>query len=302
MKEIRHIPVLLNEVLDIFDAIQKTKPDKHIVLVDCTLGMGGHSSKLYEKLKKGTLVSLDLDLKSIQYCINTYNFDSSSMPISDGKNTFTIWKKIDEEKSWIIVHARFSQIESVLNILGFYGYDLLLADLGFSNFQIKKTQRGLSFDSKGNLSMNLSDSVDNKLRNLLKNKLLIRGVLQRYTDLPDHTIKRVVNNIANYQSELNTNVDLIKAINLPKYIVRKVFVAFRIYSNDEEFELNTLINFISRQKSGVSLIITFSNFESSLVEQGNYRFGIIEPNIKEILENDQARSAKLYKIYSSESE
>lgn len=299
MKEIRHIPVLLNEVLDIFDEIHRTKSDKHFVLVDCTLGMGGHSSKLYEKLKKGTLVSLDLDLKSIKYCISTYNFDSSPVPISDGKNIFNIWRRNDEKKSWIIVHARFSQIENVLKTLGFCEYDLLLADLGFSNFQINKTQKGLSFDKKGNLSMNLSDSDDIRLKNLLKNKSLIQYVLQRYTNLPEHTIKRIANNIVNYQGYFKTNIDLINAIKLPKHIVRKVFVAFRIYSNDEENELKTMISFVSKQKSAVSLIITFSNFESSLVEQGDYRFEIIEPNIKEILENDQARSAKLYKIYHS---
>ncbi len=302
MKEIRHIPVLLDKVLEIFDDIKNTKSNKRFVLIDCTLGMGGHSSKLYEKLEKGVLVSLDLDLKSIQYGISTYNFDSSPVPISDGEDCFQTWRKNEGEKSWIIVHSRFSKIEKVLRTLEYDAYDLLLADLGFSNFQIYKTQKGLSFDKQGNLSMHLTDSDDIRLKNLLKDKVLIQKVLQRYTNLPEHTIKRIANNIVNYQGYLKTNIDLINAIKLPKHIVRKVFVALRIYSNDEENELRTLIDLISRQKSAVSLIITFSNFESDLVEQGDYRFEIIEPNIREILENDQARSAKLYKIFNSKSD
>lgn len=54
-----HISVLLDESIDML----QVKPDG--IYVDCTLGRGGHSSKILEKLTTGRLIAFDLDQNAI---------------------------------------------------------------------------------------------------------------------------------------------------------------------------------------------------------------------------------------------
>ena len=60
-REVRHIPVLLNEVLDAL------RPDAGDIVVDCTLGLGGHSVELLKRVQPdGKLIALDFDASNIE--------------------------------------------------------------------------------------------------------------------------------------------------------------------------------------------------------------------------------------------
>ncbi len=55
-RETRHVPVLLKEVLEVIDP----KPGQ--VVVDCTLGLGGHSAEILKRIwPKGKLIGFDFD-------------------------------------------------------------------------------------------------------------------------------------------------------------------------------------------------------------------------------------------------
>ena len=59
-KEYQHIPVLAKEAINLLNI----KPDG--VYVDCTLGGGGHSSLILEKLTSGMLIGIDQDEYAIE--------------------------------------------------------------------------------------------------------------------------------------------------------------------------------------------------------------------------------------------
>ena len=89
-----HIPVMLGECLD-YLAI---KPDG--TYVDCTLGGGGHSSEIAQKLSsKGLLISLDLDDEALDH-VREHQ------------------KSLDYKCEWKLVKSNFAKLADVLKDLG----------------------------------------------------------------------------------------------------------------------------------------------------------------------------------------
>ena len=65
--KVDHTPVMLNEVISALNI----NPDG--IYIDGTLGKGGHSALILEKLSKnGLLIGLDRDLGSVQYCKESF--------------------------------------------------------------------------------------------------------------------------------------------------------------------------------------------------------------------------------------
>ncbi|MBR5207419.1 MAG: 16S rRNA (cytosine(1402)-N(4))-methyltransferase, partial [Erysipelotrichaceae bacterium] len=99
----KHYSVLLYESLDLLDI----KPDG--VYVDGTLGRGGHSSKIAEKLTTGHLYSFDKDMTAIE---------ESSVRLEPFKEKVTL------------IHSDFSHMKEKLNELDVHEIDGLILDLG----------------------------------------------------------------------------------------------------------------------------------------------------------------------------
>ena len=70
-----HISVLLNECLEYLNL----KDDS--IIVDCTLGYGGHSSNILKKIKRGFLFAFDQDEQAISYSKNRLNEISGNFEI-----------------------------------------------------------------------------------------------------------------------------------------------------------------------------------------------------------------------------
>ena len=98
----KHYSVLLYESLDLLDI----KPDG--IYVDGTLGRGGHSSKIAEKLTTGHLYSFDKDMTAIE---------ESSVRLEPFKEKVTL------------IHSDFSHMKEKLNELGVHEIDGLILDL-----------------------------------------------------------------------------------------------------------------------------------------------------------------------------
>lgn len=109
------------------------KPDG--VYVDCTLGGGGHSELIAQKLSNGRLIGIDQD--------------------SDALNAAS--KRLEKYSEKItLVKDNFSNIKSVLQTLGIAAADGVLFDLGVSSYQLDNAQRGFSYRFDAPLDMRMS--------------------------------------------------------------------------------------------------------------------------------------------------
>src|SRR4051812_12439921 len=109
-RDVRHVPVLLDEVLEILS------PQSGQVIVDCTLGLGGHSSELVKRiLPDGRLLAID--------------FDPNHIAIARGKLA-SVGGRFD------LLHNNFAALPTVLADAGVQRADAVLADLGIASPQI----------------------------------------------------------------------------------------------------------------------------------------------------------------------
>src|SRR4051794_7016732 len=109
-RETRHIPVLLDHVLRALD------PHPGKVIVDCTLGLGGHSAEILRRiLPGGKLIAID--------------FDPANIAIARTK-----LEAIDPTgKSVTLAHNNFAALPTVLAEAGVERVDGILADLGVAS-------------------------------------------------------------------------------------------------------------------------------------------------------------------------
>lgn len=118
-------------------------------------------------------------------------------------------------------------------------------------------------------------------------------------------INAVVKRVLIYRKSNNFEkvYDVTRALgNISSKVLAKLFQVLRIVVNQEDVELQKLTETIKSKQSenGVSLIITFNNFEEEILQKSFGKHEIVEPNIKEIISNPQSRSAKLH-IYKTKS-
>jgi 16S rRNA (cytosine1402-N4)-methyltransferase len=126
-----HKPVLLKEVLA---GLNLKAGD---VVVDATLGGGGHSRAILEKIgKQGKLIAIDWDTKAIE------NFPKSFL--------------VGQSKVVSFVQDNFAKLNNILGGLQVKKATAILADLGFSSDQMEDGSRGLSFQKNGPLDMRLN--------------------------------------------------------------------------------------------------------------------------------------------------
>jgi len=129
MEDRLHIPVMLDEVIEYLNL----SPGK--VIVDATMGTGGHSLAIAERIMpKGRLIGIDRDKESLAVAQDRLKSYSGSCDF---------------------IHANFCDIESILEGLNVKKIDGILFDLGISSFQLANPQRGFSFQSEGPLDMRL---------------------------------------------------------------------------------------------------------------------------------------------------
>jgi 16S rRNA (cytosine1402-N4)-methyltransferase len=127
-----HVPVMLQEVLDFL------KPQPGQVIVDATLGTGGHALEILRRIiPGGRLVGIDRDENSLAICK----------------------ERLAEFKDSVdFVHANFADLDQVLEKLGIKEIDGIIFDLGISSYQLADAARGFSFQEEGPLDMRLDKS------------------------------------------------------------------------------------------------------------------------------------------------
>lgn len=128
-----HLPVLPSEVMELL------APEPGEVILDCTLGRGGHAEMLIPRLGPGgRYIGLDMDSGNVAYSRERLG------PIAQEAGV-----NLD------VIHANFRDARGVLEQIGVREVDGLLADLGFASNQVDDPTRGLSFSEDGPLDMRL---------------------------------------------------------------------------------------------------------------------------------------------------
>ncbi len=250
--EFKHIPVLLNEVIDGLNI----KPDG--VYVDCTIGGGGHSSEILKRLSpKGHL----------------YGFDRDEMAINASKVNLDTFNNKD------IIKENYKNATQKLKEMGITGADGILVDLGVSSPQIDLAERGFSILHDGRLDMRM-DTVQEldayKVVNEYSKERLI-NILYTYGE--ENNARRIVDKIIERRKikpiettqELKTIIESAfskKLIYSKGNVSQQTFQAIRIEVNGELDELDTCIkNLIDFLKPGGRIaIISFHSLEDRIVK------------------------------------
>jgi 16S rRNA (cytosine1402-N4)-methyltransferase len=131
-----HVPVLLRQVLEVIDP----KPGQ--IVVDCTLGLGGHSSEILARLKPGgLLIGIDFDPSNIADA-------TIKLHRARGREGGVEFK---------LFNTNFAGIEGVIAEAGVEGgqVDAVLADIGVASTQIDDPARGFSYRRPGPLDMRM---------------------------------------------------------------------------------------------------------------------------------------------------
>lgn len=134
--QLLHTPVLLNECLDLlapaFDV-------EHPVMIDCTLGMGGHTEGALQRFENLTVIGIDRDPAAIELA-------------SERLEGFG--------ERFHAVHATYDEVLAVAREYGRRGVvDGVLMDLGVSSLQLDETGRGFSYAQDAPLDMRMNPQV-----------------------------------------------------------------------------------------------------------------------------------------------
>jgi 16S rRNA (cytosine1402-N4)-methyltransferase len=293
----KHYPVLLKEIISIIT------PQYGGTFIDCTFGQGGYSKKILE-FKNTKVIALDRDKDS-----------------EEKANQI----KLNFEDRFIFKNIKFSQ----LNNLKLKNEDIrgVIFDLGYSYTQIKDPKKGLSFQSKGNLNMQMglnNYSAEDAINQLDEKEL--DKIFKFFGDEKESKFisRNIVKERSKKKIDTQTLVEIIdktkRKKNFKVHSATKVFQALRILVNKEISELIFgLINAAKvLKKDGVLAVVTFHSLEDKIVkyflkslsenksisryvpvtQQAETLFILdqkkaIVPTDKEVNENLPSRSAKL---------
>lgn len=135
MTAARHVPVLLDRVLDLL-APSLEHPPEHAspVVVDATLGLGGHAEAMLERFEDVRLVGIDRDPEALARA---------------GERLARFGDRVE------LVHAVYDEIEDVLQRLGHERVQGVLFDLGVSSMQLDLAERGFAYAQDAPLDMRM---------------------------------------------------------------------------------------------------------------------------------------------------
>lgn len=276
-----HIPVLLNEVIE---SLNLKDGD---VVIDATLGLGGHTEEILKKiLPSGRVMGIDRDARNIEL---------AQIRLAQFKDKVRF------------VHDSFANIRSQIN----EPVDAVLFDLGFSSAHVDDGRRGFSFMHDGPLDMRY-DIAQELTAELIVNELSQDDLARLFRKLgqerfADKIAKEIIK--ARKLQRLTSTVQLAEVISKvaprvgKQHPATKVFQALRIAVNDELAQVQEgLEGAVDALKPcGLICVISFHSLEDRVVKDFFKSCAQLEvitkkpirPNKLEIKINPRARSAKL---------
>lgn len=249
-----HVSVLRKETID--NLI--TDPDG--IYVDCTLGGGGHSRALAERLSpKATLIGLDQDRDAIAAATERLK---------------------DTACRRILVQRNFRYLPDVLDELGIEKVDGVMFDLGVSSYQLDTPERGFSYMQDGPLDMRMDRDQKRSAYDIVNgySQADLYRIIKTYGE--ERWAKRIAAFIVEARREkpLERTEELVQVIKkaIPAgarkdgpHPAKRTFQAIRIEVNDELGILHdSLEQAAQRLKPGGRLcVITFHSLEDRIAKQ-----------------------------------
>ena len=247
----KHISVLLNE------SISSLNLKENSIIVDATLGYGGHSSYILDRIKKGYLFAFDQDSEAIRH---------STDRLSKIGTNFTIIK------------SNFVHMKEELEKLGVDQVDGVLFDLGVSSPQLDEKERGFSYHEDARLDMRMDQeqklSAYEVVNEYTKEQLTRIFTLYGEDKFASNIAKKIVEYRVN--KPIETTLELVEIIKtavpmkfrLDKHPARQIFQAIRIEVNHELDVIEpALLQALSLIKVGGRVaVITFHSLEDRIVK------------------------------------
>ncbi len=290
-KIIEHIPVMNREVLEGLNCKQGD------IVLDCTLGLGGHASGLLEKIgPQGRLIGIDRDAQALALARERLGVVANQCHF---------------------VHSDFRYVDRVLADLNLKTVNVILLDLGVSSMQLDDPQRGFSIREEGPLDMRMDQdnfiSAYDIVNSLSERELAF--ILKKYGEERWHN--RIARVLVQQRSRrpIETTKELgdivrraIPANNRYQKIhpATRTFQAIRIAVNREleslEIVLNRCANVLA--PGGRLCVISFHSLEDRIVKNMFRALAKdkiadiitkkpLRPGEEEILQNPRSRSARL---------
>jgi 16S rRNA (cytosine1402-N4)-methyltransferase len=262
-----HRPIMVAEILGAL----ALKPGE--LVVDCTLGFGGHARELLAKVTPGgRLIGLDVD------------------PVEHPKTTARLRAAAWGEDVFTAVRSNFAGLTKVLVELGLTSVDAILADLGVSSMQLDDPARGFTFKTDSPLDLRLNPSrppsaadwlarvsADKLAATLTENsdephaELLARELVARRDSTPFTRTLQLADSIRLILQQHKPRRDPVTDDDC----VRRVFQAIRIAVNDEFGVLDLFLRQLPAclNSGGRVAILTFHSGEDRRVKQA-FREGV----------------------------
>jgi 16S rRNA (cytosine1402-N4)-methyltransferase len=281
-----HIPVLLSAV------VEGLAPKPGAVIVDGTLGGGGHSRALAERVAPtGTLIALDRDPAAI-----------------DAGERFLKGLPVR------LVQANFCDLPEVLEAVSVAGVDGVVLDLGLSSDQLADAERGFSFNSDGSLDLRFDPTAGVPAWRVI-DRLSAEHLADLIYEFGEERFSRRIAKVIverRRDNPVRTSRDLAELVSrvVPRsrdtgriHPATRTFQALRIAVNDELKSLEIALRRIPDclRPGGRLAIISFHSLEDRRVKeafQNDVRLKVltrrpIRADEAEVSQNPRSRSAKL---------
>lgn len=251
--EIPHIPVLLEQVLESFDAPLVQEGG---VLLDCTLGFGGHSEALLKAYPKLRIIGIDRDCAALEFAKNRLKGFDGRFSCRLGSYS-------------AVVAELLKDLDSRQEIVG------ILADIGVSSMQFDNKERGFCFDSE-QLDMRMNQAQILNAKEIINTYSLgeLERIFRDFGEIREYKkLARLIvesRKIEKFTSAKALSTLIAKHFKHPKiHPATQAFQALRIAVNDELGELERLLKAIEEnplRKEARVCIIAFHSLEDRIVK------------------------------------
>ena len=242
----RHIPVMLME------SLENLKIKKNGIYVDGTLGLGGHSDQILQKIDSGILLGIDRDKDAI----------------------LLAQERLEDNKNIKFYHNSYQNLRIILDDLKIDAVDGILLDLGLSSFQLENNKRGFSHKHDSSLDMRFDINSEDYTAEEIIHKNELTDLTQIFKDYGE---ERHAYKIAKLIKELKGEIDVMSITSIIDRVTpykfrlktySRIFQALRIAANKELDHLKSFLNdFVDLLNPGGRIvIISYHSVEDRIVK------------------------------------